>query len=312
MQSVGVGGASASADGRYVVFASRASNLVVGDTNGVADIFLRDRMTAATQRISQRSDGSQSDCIGSAPSIDPDGRHTVFTSCGALAAPATDAQREVYRYDRITGGIELVSVGPAGRRANSDSLHTHLSDDGRIVGFASCATDLLAAVTTNCQVIARDMLAGTTQLISRTAAGQPANGSGGGVRVTGSGQHVLFGSAATDLVADDKQPVRRLLLRSHQPDYAAHQHRFRRHPGKFRSLPRQRLVGRPPSRIHEHGHQVGARRDVGMLSRTCAISIRSPRAWLPFPGTPTRPAHGPASPPTARASCSSTTARTAA
>ncbi len=203
MQSVGVGGASASADGRYVVFASQASNLVVADTNGVADIFLRDRMTATTLRISQRSNGSQSDCISSAPSIDPDGRYTVFTSCGALAAPATDTQREVYRYDRITGGIELVSVGPAGQRANGDSLHTHLSDDGRIVGFASCATDLLAAVTTNCQVFARDMLAGTTQLISRTAAGQPANGSGGGVRVTGSGQHVLFGSAATDLVAGD-------------------------------------------------------------------------------------------------------------
>jgi Tol biopolymer transport system component len=203
LQSVGVGGASASADGRYVVFASHASNLVVSDTNGVADIFLRDRLTATTQRISQRSDGSQIDCISSAPSIEPDGRYIVFTSCGALAAPATGKQREVYRYDRITGGIELVSVGPSGQRANGDSFDTHLSDDGRIVGFASCATDLLAAATTHCQVFARDMLAGTTQLISRTAAGQSATGSAAGVRVAGSGQYVLFGSAAADLVAGD-------------------------------------------------------------------------------------------------------------
>lgn len=203
MQPVGVGGASASADGRFIAFASLASNLVVADTNSVADIFLRDRMTGTTQRISARSDGSQSNCASEAPSIDPDGRYTVFTSCGALAAPAAGTQREVYRYDRITAGIELISVGPAGQRANGDSYDTHLSNDGRIVGFASCATDLLAGATTSCQAFARDMLAGTTQLISRNAASQPADRPVRGVRVTGSGQYVLFNSAATNLVAGD-------------------------------------------------------------------------------------------------------------
>jgi Tol biopolymer transport system component len=203
MQWVGVGGASASADGRYVAFASQASNLVVADTNSVADIFLRDRMTGTTQRISTRSDGSQSDCTSATPSIDSDGRYIAFTSCGALAAPASGAQREVYRYDRITAGIELISVGPAGQRTNGDSYDVHASDDGRIVGFVSCATNLLAAATTDCQAFARDMLADTTQLISRTATGLPADRPVRGLRVAGSGRYVLFNSTATNLVAGD-------------------------------------------------------------------------------------------------------------
>jgi Tol biopolymer transport system component len=74
-----------SADGRYVVFASQASNLVVGDNNGVVAIFLRDRIAGTTQRISLQANGVESVCDSRHAPITPDARYAVFSSCGNLA-----------------------------------------------------------------------------------------------------------------------------------------------------------------------------------------------------------------------------------
>jgi Tol biopolymer transport system component len=198
---------SVSADGRYVAFASQASNLVVGDTNGVADIFVRDRRTGTTQRISRRADGLESDCASGAPTISTDASTIVFVSCGALAAPATGTQQEIYRYSLATGAIELVSVAANGARADKASSSPHVSADGHIVAFASCATDLTATPLAGCHAYVRDMSSSSTMLISRNDAGEPAanppNGRTQSVRVSGSGRFVVYASAAPNLVADD-------------------------------------------------------------------------------------------------------------
>lgn len=192
-----------SADGRFVAFTSEAGNLVVGDSNGVADVFLRDRLTGTTQRISARADGSQSSCASQEPAMNPAADFIVFASCGALAAPATGDQPEIYRYERATGAVELISRNAAGARANGASSSAQLSDDGRHVAFVSCATDLTATATTNCQAFVRDVNTAATQLVSRDAAGQPANLSVQSVRIAGGGRHVLFSSLASNLVAGD-------------------------------------------------------------------------------------------------------------
>src|SRR5688500_14822198 len=72
--------ASPSADGRHVVFNSVASNLVSGDSNGASDIFVRDRTTNLTTRVSVSSGGQQGNGASHWPAISADGRYVGFLS----------------------------------------------------------------------------------------------------------------------------------------------------------------------------------------------------------------------------------------
>ena len=71
---------SVSDDGRYVAFASDASNLIAIDSNGYRDIFVRDRQTAVTTRASVNSGGVQADYTSDLPSISGDGHYITFVS----------------------------------------------------------------------------------------------------------------------------------------------------------------------------------------------------------------------------------------
>jgi Tol biopolymer transport system component len=149
------GEASMTPDGRYVAFASTATNLVPDDTNGLGDIFVRDRVAGTTERVSVRSDGSevtsadvagtiQSDDAGNLPRISADGRYVVFESSARLVPADTDNGIDVYRFDRSTGTTDLVSVSPTGGGSNSTNSSgwpwTSISGDGRYVVFQSDST----------------------------------------------------------------------------------------------------------------------------------------------------------------------------
>lgn len=196
-------GPSPSADARFVAFASSASNLVVGDTNGVADIFVRDRLTGTTELISARANGTPSDCVSEMPTLTPDARYVVFTSCGALAAPASGAQQEVYRYDRILQTMELVSVNASGQRASGNSTYPDVSADGNVVTFSSIATDLVSPGTSGSQVFVRELPTGSTVLVSRALTGGGGNSYADSSRISGNGRFVGYSSAATNLVNGD-------------------------------------------------------------------------------------------------------------
>src|SRR6185369_12632827 len=91
-----------SGDGRYVAFASLAANLVDGDSNQLRDVFVRDRVTSTTTRVSVSSTGGQSDGASLQPSISRDGRFVSFlSSATALVSPAASAITRVYVRDRI-------------------------------------------------------------------------------------------------------------------------------------------------------------------------------------------------------------------
>lgn len=196
---------SLSAHGQFVAFASDADNLVSGDGNGVSDIFVRDRALSVTERISRRADGSESPCASAAPTITPDARYVVFESCGALVAPASGNQTEIYRYDRTSQTLDLVSIAAGGVRADSSSAGAHVSDDGRRVAFTSCARNLVPITGgAQCQIYLRDMDTGTTVLASHANDGQPANsGYSADARVSGDGRFVGYTSYASNLVAND-------------------------------------------------------------------------------------------------------------
>ena len=108
-----------STDGRFAAFASAASNLVEGDTNGVYDVFVRDRKRGRTERVSVGQRGVQGDGSSFYPAISADGRYVAFVSLAANLVPGdTNGSLDVFVRDRLTGTTERVSV-PAGWRAGA-------------------------------------------------------------------------------------------------------------------------------------------------------------------------------------------------
>ena len=126
---------SISADGRFVTFASTASNLVPGDTNNHKDIFVYDRTTATIERVSVSDTGMQANRESSAPSISADGRYVAFSSWASnLVSDHTNDSSDIFVYDRATRTIERVNLSGAGW-----STSPSISADGRYVAFVSSA-----------------------------------------------------------------------------------------------------------------------------------------------------------------------------
>ena len=154
--SVGVGGqqangastnASISADGRYVVFESAASNLVAGDTNGVTDIFVHDRQSDVTTRVSALTDGTQANDHCYNPSISGDGRYVVFeTTASNLSQWDTNQKADIFMADLATGAVFRISLGYEGE-LNGHSRGPAISEDGTAIAYDSFATNLVPGDT---------------------------------------------------------------------------------------------------------------------------------------------------------------------
>ncbi|HEX2698849.1 MAG TPA: hypothetical protein VHM89_01425 [Acidimicrobiales bacterium] len=135
---------SISADGRWVAFSSLASNLVPGDTNGAADVFLHDRETGTTTRISVGPGGVQAPGGSFFPSISGDGRFVTFDSLAPnLVADDTNARSDAFIYDRTTATTSRVSLTRTLGEANDGSFFATPNFDGRYVTFASTANNLV-------------------------------------------------------------------------------------------------------------------------------------------------------------------------
>lgn len=155
-----------SADGRYVAFTSFASNLVTGDTNGASDVFVHDRQTGETERVSVLSGGAQLNGHSSYPSISADGRYVSFM---------WDAN--VYVHDRQLGETTLVSVSNSGEPGNALSMMSDISADGRYVAFESDASNLVSGdVNLSRDVFVRDLLENETTIVSVSSEGAIGSG----------------------------------------------------------------------------------------------------------------------------------------
>ena len=160
--------------GRFVAFSSTASNLVTGDTNGKQDVFVRDRNTGTTERVSVSSAEKQGDGDSAWAAISADGRFVAFHSYAAdLVAGDTNHDADVFVRDRTTGTTTRVSVTSTGRQANTGSgSPLDISADGRFVAFDSEATNLVARDTNGARdVFVRDRTTGTTERISVIGSG---------------------------------------------------------------------------------------------------------------------------------------------
>ncbi|MDY6789864.1 MAG: calcium-binding protein [Thermodesulfobacteriota bacterium] len=172
---------SISSDGRYVAFRSTATNLVTGDTNGSADVFVYDRDTDTIERVSVDNSGVQGDSFSYGPSISPDGRYVAFESDATnLVAGDTNTSRDVFVYDRDTDTIERVSVDNSGVQGDGNSYHPSISSDGRYVAFDSTATNLVTEDTNGNW----DVFVSYTQTGTSSPPGGGGGGGGGGCYIS--------------------------------------------------------------------------------------------------------------------------------
>jgi len=188
--------AAISADGRYVVFDSVASNLTPGDDNGRSDVFLRDLRTSTTTRVSVGCAGTTipAGCYGS--SISADGRYLTYE------ATPPSGFTQAYLYDRTTEATTLVSAGPGGQPGNGFTFRPAVSPSGRYLSFESSATNLVDPVTARrtFHVYVRDLRTATTMLASVSTAGVPGDAESGYAAPSEGG--VAFQSRAGNLVPD--------------------------------------------------------------------------------------------------------------
>jgi Tol biopolymer transport system component len=206
---------SISGDGRWVAFQSSASDLVPNDTNALLDVFLRDLLSGVTVRVSVATGGVQVGFGSGYPSVSDDGSLVVFESGGLTLVPGdTNGRYDVFLHDVLAATTTRVSIATGGTQANGHSNRAAISGDGSRVVFASEATNLVQSdVNGYIDVFLRDLVAGTTELVSRTTAGGQGNQhsgvvSTGGARlpvqcISNDGRFVGFPSAARNLVPAD-------------------------------------------------------------------------------------------------------------
>ena len=133
---------SLSADGRYLVFTSLASNLVAGDTNGVSDVFVKDLQTGAIKMVSTNGPGDAGNGASRNGDISADGHYVTFVSNASNFSNIPSSGPQVYRKSLDFGVINLVSTTENGIAANNVNQAPDISADGRYVVFSSFATNL--------------------------------------------------------------------------------------------------------------------------------------------------------------------------
>jgi len=199
--------AAISGDGRYIAFVG-GNNLVPGDTNGTLDVFVHDRVTGSTERVSVASDGSQGNFGGVDPAISSDGRYVAFSSRSTNLVPGdTNGASDVFVRDRAAGTTGRVSVATDGTEGDSPSggnAANAVSGDGRYVAFTSSASNLVPGDTNGTgDIFVHDRATGTTSRVSVATDGTQSNGSSRRPAVSGDGRYVAFGSSASNLVPGD-------------------------------------------------------------------------------------------------------------
>ncbi|MBP9821656.1 MAG: PD40 domain-containing protein [Candidatus Pacebacteria bacterium] len=212
----GLGGSfdpSISSDGRYVAFSSGATNFVEGiipgiydgDTNELNDIFVYDRDLDILERVSIDDEGNEADQYSNSPSISGDGRYIAFDSYATnLVADDTNGANDIFVYDRDTDTMELVSKNNEDIFGDGQSYYPKISSDGWYITFESGATNLVENDTNGKQdIFVYNRNTGTIERITINNEEEEANDVSHSSSISSDGRYVVFGSDATNLVADD-------------------------------------------------------------------------------------------------------------
>ncbi len=187
-------------DGRHVVFYAAADDLVPGDTNGFADVFVRDRLTNETTRVSISSDGEQANGDCRFPTISGDGRMVAFhSSADNLVPDDTNSEWDIFVHDRKTGVTVRASVGPIGEESDEGGYFGSISGNGQFVVF-NTGEPLSEEDTNNVSDIYRhDLISKDTVRVSVGTGGFQLDGASVKASISYYGEYVAFLSLARNV-----------------------------------------------------------------------------------------------------------------
>jgi TolB protein len=199
-------GNAVSADGRYVMITSLASNLVPGDGgDNVFQVYVRDRWLRTTSRVSESGTGVPANGSTYGNAMSPDGRYLALASDATNLVPGdTNDATDVFIRDRARNTTSRLSLSGGGRQADAGSRHVSLSADGRYVAFTSDATNLVPGDTNgNSDVFVRDRDRNGTERMSLSGVAAQAVGDSYDTSLSSDGRYVAFTSDAANLVPGD-------------------------------------------------------------------------------------------------------------
>jgi uncharacterized repeat protein (TIGR01451 family) len=197
--------ASLSADGRFVAFMSFADNLVPGDTNLSADVFVRDRLAGTTERVSVSSKGREGDAhsgllLSAGADISADGRFVVFASdASTFAKGDANGNSDVFIHDRLTHTTDLVTRGLDGVPATGDT--PVISADGSVVAFRSRSDTLVSDGNPNFRehIYALDRATQAIERVDVDSNGVIGDGDALNLAISADGRYIAFDTAADNL-----------------------------------------------------------------------------------------------------------------
>jgi Tol biopolymer transport system component len=193
-----------SPDGGKVLFSSSASDLVPGDTNGRQDVFVKDLATGAVTVVSVSAAGVQGNDLSFGFAFSPDGNSVIFQSAASnLTAGDTGGHLDIFLKSLVTGVVDKISASAAGLGGDGDSFAPQFSPDGNFVVFHSAARNLTADSVGTYEIYLKNISTGAVTLISKNAAGDPANQATGQPVFSPDGTRIAYSSNASNLVAGD-------------------------------------------------------------------------------------------------------------
>jgi len=210
LPSGGSGFLAVSGNGGSVVYSSSASNLVPADTNATEDIFHHDVKKRLTTRVSVAADGSEANDYSFGPSPSSNGQIVAFVSGATnLVSGDRNGTSDVFVRDARRGTTRRVSVASDGSEGNGGCGIPSISSNGRYVAFVSVASNLVPGDTNGeADAFVHDVKTGLTRRVSIASDGAQGNARSAEVAISSNGRFVIFGSAASNLVAADTNGVK--------------------------------------------------------------------------------------------------------
>jgi len=182
-----------SGNGRYVAFETSGS-LVSDDTNNDSDVYVHDRQTGETKRISVTSSGEQVKTSSGSASISGNGRYICFEANGRFEASDTNNNSDIYVHDRQSGETRRISVTSSGVGLETSSHNASISADGRYVSFESNGSFESSDTNGDLDVYVHDRQTGETRRVSVTTSGGELRSSSRNSSISADGRYVVFDS----------------------------------------------------------------------------------------------------------------------